>query len=122
MKIALAQINSTVGDVNGNRDRILETMAQARLVEADLVIFPELSLTGYPPKDLLFLHGFVEANLNALAEIAAGTDEMGVIVGFADRNQQGNGKPFYNAAAFLAEGKIQAVIHKIGRASCRERV
>ena len=112
MKIALAQINSTVGDVNGNRDRILETMAQARLVEADLVIFPELSLTGYPPKDLLFLHGFVEANLNALAEIAAGTDEMGVIVGFADRNQQGNGKPFYNAAAFLAEGKIQAVIHK----------
>ena len=118
MKIALAQINTTVGDVNGNREHILKTMAQARLAEADLVIFPELSLTGCPPKDLLFLHGFAEASLAALAEIAAHACEMGVIIGFVDRNQNGEGKPFYNAAAFLSEGKIQTIVHKSMLSTC----
>ncbi|MDR0842095.1 MAG: NAD+ synthase [Acidobacteriota bacterium] len=115
MKIALAQINTTVGDIVGNRDLILQTMARARGLGAELAVFPELSLTGYPPKDLLLLHGFVEANLRALEEIAARISEMdgmGAIVGFVDKNPKKDGRPFHNAAAFLSDGKIQAIVHK----------
>ncbi len=112
MKIALAQINTVVGDIGRNRDRVLRTMEKTRESGADLVIFPELALTGYPPRDLLGLHGFVESNLRALDEIAARTDRMGAIVGFVDRNTSHAGRDFYNAAALLSEGKIQAVIHK----------
>lgn len=112
MKIALAQINTIVGDIGRNRDRILHTIEKTRESGADLVIFPELALTGYPPRDLLGLHGFVESNLRALDEIAARTDRMGAIVGFVDRNTSNTGRDFYNAAALLSQGKIQAVIHK----------
>jgi NAD+ synthase (glutamine-hydrolysing) len=79
---------------------------------ADIAVFPELCLTGYPPRDLLGLHGFVESNLRALLEIAAHTDQLGVVVGFVDRNRKKEGRDFHNAAAFLADGKVQAVIHK----------
>ena len=92
MKIALAQINTIVGDIGGNRDRVLRTMEKTRESGADLVVFPELCLTGYPPRDLLGLHGFVESNLRALQEIAARTDRMGVVVGFVDRNPS-QGRP-----------------------------
>jgi NAD+ synthase (glutamine-hydrolysing) len=112
MKIALAQINTTVGDINGNRDRVLQVMSKAKERDVNLLAFPELCLTGYPPRDLLGLHGFVESNLRALREIAARSDRMGVIVGFADRNPKKEGRSFYNSAAFLAEGKVQAIIHK----------
>ncbi|MDR1727332.1 MAG: NAD+ synthase [Acidobacteriota bacterium] len=112
MKIALAQINTTVGDVAGNRDLVLDAMSQAGRRGADLVVFPELSLTGYPPKDLLSLHGFVEANLRALDEVASRTGGMGVVIGFVDRNRGKGGKPFYNAAAFATEGAVRAVAHK----------
>jgi NAD+ synthase (glutamine-hydrolysing) len=112
MKIALAQINTTVGDINGNRDRVFRAMEKARAEGADIAVFPELCLTGYPPRDLLGLHGFVESNLRALQEIAVRTDQMGVVVGFVDRNQKKEGRDFHNAAAFLAEGKIQSVTHK----------
>jgi NAD+ synthase (glutamine-hydrolysing) len=112
MKIALAQINTTVGDINGNRDRALQIMEQAKERGANIVVFPELCLTGYPPRDLLGLHGFVESNLQALQEIAVRSDQMGVIIGFVDRNPKKEGRSFYNSAAFLAQGKIQAIIHK----------
>ena len=112
MKIALAQINTTVGDIHGNRDRIIQALGRARDLGADIAVFPELCLTGYPPRDLLGLHGFVEANLRAVEEIAAHSGSMGVVVGFVDRNPKKEGRDFYNAAAFLAEGKIQAVVHK----------
>jgi NAD+ synthase (glutamine-hydrolysing) len=112
MKIAIAQINTTVGDINGNRDSVFRAMEKARSAGADLAIFPELCLTGYPPRDLLGLHGFVESNLRALEEITAITDSMGVIIGFVDRNTGKEGKNFHNAAAFIVEGHIQAVIHK----------
>jgi NAD+ synthase (glutamine-hydrolysing) len=112
MKIALAQINTIVGDITGNRDRVLLAMDQARSLGAGLVALPELCLTGYPPRDLLGLHGFVESNLQALREIAARTDRLGVIVGFVDRNTRNEGKDFHNAAAFLAEGEVKAVVHK----------
>jgi NAD+ synthase (glutamine-hydrolysing) len=112
MKLALAQINTTVGDINGNRDRIFNAMEKAEAMGADIAVFPELGLTGYPPRDLLGLHGFVESNLRALLEIAAHTDQLGVVVGFVDRNRKKEGRDFHNAAAFLADGKVQAVIHK----------
>jgi NAD+ synthase (glutamine-hydrolysing) len=112
MKIALAQINTTVGDVHGNRDLVLSQMARAQTMGAQLIVFPELCLTGYPPRDLLGLHGFVDSNLTALREISAHTEKLGAIIGFVDRNTMGEGKDFYNAAAFLAEGKVQAIVHK----------
>ncbi len=112
MKIALAQINTTVGDIYGNRDRALRAMERAKESDADLVVFPELCLTGYPPRDLLGIHGFVDSNLKALEEIAARTDGIGVVIGFLDRNEKKEGRDFHNAAAFLSEGKIKAVIHK----------
>jgi NAD+ synthase (glutamine-hydrolysing) len=112
MKIGLAQINTTVGDINGNRDRVIQALGRARNLGVDIAVFPELCLTGYPPRDLLGLHGFVEANFRAVQEIAAHSGPMGVVVGFVDRNPKKEGRDFYNSAAFLAEGKIQAVIHK----------
>jgi NAD+ synthase (glutamine-hydrolysing) len=112
MKIALAQINTTVGDICGNRDRVLEVMEKANALGADLAVFPELCLTGYPPRDLLGLHGFVESNLRALHEIAAQSKSMGIVLGFVEQNPGKEGKNFFNSAAFLAEGKIQAVVHK----------
>jgi NAD+ synthase (glutamine-hydrolysing) len=112
MKIALAQINTTVGDIAGNRDRVLGAMENARARGADMAVFPELCLTGYPPRDLLGLHGFVESNLQALTDIAQRAGQMGVILGFVDRNRKQEGRDFHNAAAFLAEGEIRAIIHK----------
>jgi NAD+ synthetase len=112
MKIALAQINTIVGDIGGNRDRVLQAMDRARPLGAKLLVFPELCLTGYPPRDLLGLHGFVESNLQALKDIAARVGDMGVIVGFVDRNADREGRDFRNAAAFLLEGKVQAVVYK----------
>ena len=112
MKIALAQINTTVGDIQGNRDRAIRVIEQAKVLQADLVVFPELCLTGYPPRDLLGLHGFVDSNLKALEEIASRTDSLGVVIGFLDPNKKNEGRDFHNAAALLSEGKIQAVVHK----------
>jgi NAD+ synthase (glutamine-hydrolysing) len=112
MKLALAQINTTVGDVGGNRDRVFGIMEKARALGAEIAVFPELCLTGYPPRDLLGLHGFVDSNLRALEEIAARSDQMGVVVGFVDRNLKKEGRDFHNAAAFLSEGRIQGIVHK----------
>ncbi len=112
MKIAMAQINTTVGDIRGNRDRVLLEMEWAQAQGADIVVFPELCLTGYPPRDLLGLHGFVDANQQAVREIACRTGRMAVILGFVDRNDRREGKDFSNAAAFLCEGNVQEIIHK----------
>jgi NAD+ synthase (glutamine-hydrolysing) len=112
MKIALAQINTTVGNITGNRDLVLGVMEKARALGADITVFPELCLTGYPPRDLLGLHGFVESNLQTLREIAVRSEQMGVVIGFVDRNRKKEGRDFHNAAAFLSEGKIQSIIHK----------
>jgi NAD+ synthase (glutamine-hydrolysing) len=112
MKIALAQINTTVGDIAGNRDQVLRTIEKAKAAGADIIAFPELCLTGYPPRDLLGLHGFVESNREALQTIAAHSDRIGVVLGFVDRNRKMEGRDFRNSAAFIANGRVQAVIHK----------
>ena len=106
MKIAMVQMNSTVGDIRGNRDGVLRAMMKAEQMGADLAVFPELCLTGYPPRDLLGLSGFVGANLRALQELAARSGRMGVIVGFVDPNRETEGKELYNAAGFLFEGPV----------------
>ncbi len=112
MKVAMVQINTTVGDVRGNSDLVLAEMGKCDAMGADLAVFPELALTGYPPRDLLGQHGFVDSNVQALRDIAARTGHMGVIVGFVDTNPEPEGKELYNAAAFLCEGRVQSIIHK----------
>jgi len=109
MKIALAQINPTIGDITGNIDCMIGYSKRAKAQGASLVIFPELAVTGYPPMDLLLKESFVEANLKGLDRLAsATTDEsvdISIIVGYVDINN-GPGRPLRNAVALLHKGKI----------------
>lgn len=113
MKIALSQINTTVGDFEGNLRKVLDTLRTAEAKGADLAIFPELTLTGYPPKDLLDRPDFVEANLRALRELTQRARGPACIVGFVDLRDAPLGKPLANAAALIADKKILTVKHKI---------
>lgn len=113
MKFALGQINPTIGDVTGNTEKIRSCIERAAACGARLVVFPELALTGYPPQDLLDSPALVEKNLFALEQLAACAPQVAVVVGFVDRNPSPVGRPFFNAAALLREGKIEAVYHKI---------
>src|SRR4051794_10981776 len=106
MRIALAQINPTVGDLAGNVRKHLEFIARAKEQGAQLVVFPELSVTGYPPKDLLLKSGFVDDNLRAVDLIASRVSGVDVIVGYAARNEQPIGRPLHNAVAVIRDGKI----------------
>ena len=106
MRIALAQINPTVGDIAGNSRKHLEFIARAKEAGAGLVVFPELSLIGYPPKDLLLKPSFIADSLRALDEIARQVRGIDVIVGYADRNLEPVGRPLHNAVALLREGHI----------------
>src|SRR3954453_12107841 len=110
MRVALAQINSVVGDIPGNTAKIREWIGRARGEEAPLVVFPELALTGYPPEDLLLKTHFVDAAGAALRELARETEDgdLVVLVGFPERRDD-----VYNACAVLAEGEIQAVYRKM---------
>jgi NAD+ synthetase len=108
MRIALAQINPTVGDIAGNTRKHLDFVSRARSRGATLVVFPELSLIGYPPKDLLLKSQFITDNLNALADIARQVAGVDVIVGYADRNTQPVGRPLHNAVALLRDGQIHS--------------
>ncbi len=113
MKIAAAQINPTVGDISGNMRLICQAHAQARKKKADLVVFPELTLTGYPPRDLLDQKAFIAKNLAALRQLASDLKTgPGALIGFVDTNPAKNGRLLYNAAALLYRGKIQAIRHK----------
>jgi NAD+ synthase (glutamine-hydrolysing) len=106
MKIALAQINPTVGDIAGNALRIIDFITRARDAHADLVVFPELSIVGYPPKDLLLKPSFVDDNLAALDAIASHARGIDVIVGYADRNPRPVGRPLHNAVALCRDGAV----------------
>ena len=108
MRLALCQINTTVGDFSGNTAKIIEYIARAKLLKADICVFPELAVTGYPPEDLLLKQKFVKDNQDALKEIAQHVKGITAIVGFVDKN----GKDLYNAAALLGGGKITGIYHK----------
>jgi NAD+ synthase (glutamine-hydrolysing) len=108
IRIALAQINATVGDLAGNARKIGEGIKRARTLGVDLLAFPELAVTGYPPEDLLLMPRFVEQNLKHVAEIAKTTQGLTVLLGFVDKKDD-----IYNAAALIHDGKLVEVYHKI---------
>src|SRR5437764_6414772 len=101
IRIAACQINPVVGDLNGNVGRVLAALEQAENADADVAVFPELVLTGYPPEDLLLKPGFVEDNLEALEKVAARTGQCAAVIGFVDE-----ARDLYNAAAMCAHGSV----------------
>ncbi len=106
-RIALAQINATVGDLEGNTEKIISFMKNARERDVDLIAFPELAITGYPPEDLLLKPSFINKNLQCLQKIAKESRNIISIVGFVDRKDD-----IFNAAAVLLDGKVIAKYHK----------
>src|SRR5262245_47288790 len=107
VRVALAQINPTVGAIEGNARLIVDWVERARKLGADVVAFPELALTGYPPEDLLFKPAFIEANLKALADVAKQSRGLTAIVGFVDKRDD-----IFNAAAVLHDGSQVGTYHK----------
>ena len=108
LRLAMAQINTTVGDLEGNTSRILEYVERARAQQADLVVFPEMAIPGYPPEDLLFKPSFIRANIDAMQRVVAASSGITVVVGFVDL--QGD---IYNAAAVAHDGRLLGVYHKM---------
>ncbi|HWP44881.1 MAG TPA: NAD+ synthase [Blastocatellia bacterium] len=108
MRIALAQINPTVGDFARNAEMVLDYISKARACGADIVAFPELALPGYPPEDLLLRPHFVRENLRALDRVVEASGDLVVVVGFVDTD----GSDIYNAAAVIAGGKLIGRYHK----------
>jgi len=111
LRVALGQLNTTVGDLDGNVARMAGWTARAAGAGADLICFPELAVTGYPPEDLVLRRGFVEDNLAALRALAsaAADSSCAVLVGFVDRSARG----LHNAAALLRHGRVEERYHKI---------
>src|SRR5580765_4910180 len=101
LRIALAQINTTVGDFDGNLARIRAAIARAESLGAEIVAFPEQTIPGYPAADLLLRSEFIEANLRALDALAKDVTQSVVVVGFADRKDD-----VFNAAAVIAQGRV----------------
>ena len=108
MRIALAQLNPIIGDIDGNTQAIAEAYGRAAAAGSDVVVFGELSITGYPPEDLVLKDGFVTANRMALDRFAASTGACAAVVGFVDRD----GDDLYNAAAVISNGKLHGVYRK----------
>ena len=104
MKIGFAQLNTTVGDLRGNFEKIAGAYDRLDAGGADLVLTPELAITGYPPQDLVFKSRFVPETLEKLDQLHAHVRRAALLVGFVDRNE-GRGKPFHNAAALLRAGQ-----------------
>src|SRR3990172_2456443 len=108
LRIGLAQINTTVGDLDGNVAKILEYAGRARELGCDIVAFPELAVTGYPPEDLLLRRSFIVDNLAALKRIVEGAPKgIALVVGFVDEEDD-----IYNAAAVIHDGRLAGVYHK----------
>lgn len=110
MKIALGQINTTVGDITGNTDKMLDFANRAQDAGADLIVFPELAVAGYPPMDLLLKDSFIQANLDGLQKLKERL-KIAAVVGFVEVNH-GKGRHLFNACAFIEKGAIKFVQHK----------
>jgi NAD+ synthase (glutamine-hydrolysing) len=109
LRVAACQINTVVGDLAGNTDRILAALATAEEGAADLAVFPELTVTGYPPEDLLGRPAFIADNRAAFERVAAATRACSAVVGFVDADAEGR---LVNAAAICADGRVLGVYHK----------
>ncbi|MGH9106654.1 MAG: NAD+ synthase, partial [Acidimicrobiales bacterium] len=108
LRVALCQLGPVVGDLDGNVGRILKALGQVEEAGADLAVFPELAVTGYPPEDLLLKPGFVADNIAALAKVAQATGECAAVVGFVDEKLD-----LYNSAAVCARGETKGTYHKV---------
>src|SRR4051812_12236760 len=108
MKVALAQLNPTVGDLAGNEAKILRDYRRGVEAGAEMVVCPELSIPGYPPRDLLLKRRFVAQNLETLNRLAAATGKTGLLVGYVGENKLRPGREVTNSVALLQEGKISA--------------
>ncbi len=109
IRVALCQLNLTVGDLSGNADRVIAGLADAEAAGSDLAVFPELAVSGYPPEDLVFKPRFLADCRRALDRVAAATTSCTAIVGFVDGDSDGH---VYNAAAVCARGAVVGVVHK----------
>jgi len=112
LKIALAQINFHIGNFEVNTSKIIQAVQRAKAENADLVIFSELAITGYPPRDFLEFHDFIDKAQQAVAEIATHCIGVAAILGLPTYNSKVKGKNLFNSAAFLSDGKVQKYIHK----------
>ena len=108
LRVALAQINTTIGDFDGNVGKIAAFAVRARDAGADVVAFPELTITGYPPEDLLLRRRFIEDGRRALDAAVAACTGLSAVVGFVDADDAG----IYNAAAIIHDGRLAAVYRK----------
>ncbi len=113
MKIALGQINPTIGDFTGNSQKIIEFAREARSRGAEMVLFPELAVCGYPPRDLVEKPAFVARNQQVVNEIAAAVPDITIVVGFVSPARVDAGKSVMNSAAVLRAGKVQFVQSKM---------
>ena len=108
IRIALAQINPTVGDLKQNRAKIIAFISEAKKKGADLAVFPELALTGYPPEDLLLKNYFIAKNIQVLRSIKKECKGIAALVGFVDEE----GGAIYNSCALIRNGKIDSIYRK----------
>jgi len=108
LRMALGQINTTVGDFKGNLKKVIDCLNMGRENNVDMVIFPELTTTGYPPEDLLLKPSFIEANLNMLKQVISSSNGIGCILGFVEGE-----KELYNSAAFIYDGRLLGTCQKL---------
>jgi NAD+ synthase (glutamine-hydrolysing) len=112
MKIALAQLNYHVGNFEQNTNKIIQSIRRAKQMDCELIVFSELAICGYPPRDFLEFSDFIERCYTSCREIADECTDIAAIVGLPVKNDNPKGKPLFNSAAFLYEGKIQSLHHK----------
>ncbi len=112
MKIALAQLNYHIGNFSSNVQKMIRSIREAENSGADLVVFAELGISGYPPRDFLEFDDFINCCHLALEDIAVQCENVAAIVGVPTYNKSEKGKPLYNSAAFISNGKVQKYIHK----------
>ncbi len=112
MKIALAQINTTVGDFEGNTNLIINFSKKAREMGADLCVFPEQCIPGYPSHDLLERERFISQNHDSITRLKGAVKDIAILVGFAERHDSGVGKGVYNSAALIRQGKVVSIHRK----------
>jgi NAD+ synthase (glutamine-hydrolysing) len=112
MKIAVAQLNFHIGNFSSNEEKIINSIRRAASGGADVVIFPELSVTGYPPRDFLEFDDFIRKSEDTVKRIAAECVDIAAVVGAPSRNTTGKGKPLFNSAYFLYGGEVKKIFHK----------